>query len=175
MRKWAFILFISMLISASCSSILNPKPSGTLSEKQMTDILVDIHLTEASMSIANDSISRLHDTTQMRIRFAQVFEKHNTDPDDFNTSLTYYLEHIEELDKIYVGVINRLTELEATLQPKVAQNTNRLSPDQKRELYKNIWYRSMNKNEAHVKIEYFSPLKYRTPSDKKIHYPEPLK
>jgi hypothetical protein len=163
------------MLIASCSSILNPKPSGTLSEKQMTDILVDIHLTEASMRIANDSLSRLHDTTQMRIRFAQLFEKHNTDPDDFNTSLTYYLEHIEELDKIYVGVINRLTEMEATLQPKDVQNTKRLSPDQNRELNKNIWYRSMNKIEGPEVIEYFSPLKYRIHSDEKINYPEPLK
>lgn len=173
MSKWVYILFIALLF-ASCNSILNSKPSGTLSEKQMTDILVDIQLTEASMTVANDSLTRLNDTTLMRIRFARVFEKHNIDPDDFNTSLTYYLEHIEELDKIYVGVISRLTELEATLQPKVTQNNKRLSPGQERELYKNIWYRSMNKNEESEKIEYFSPLKYRISEKEKILYPEPL-
>jgi len=174
MRKWALILFIAMLC-ASCNSILSSRPSGTLSEKQMTDILVDIHLTEAAMRVANDSLSRLHDTTQMRIQFAEVFAKHGIGPDDFNASLTYYLEHIEELDKIYVGVISRLTELDATLQPKWAQNTKSLSPDQKRELYKNIWYRSMNKDADQGKVEYFSPLKYRISTNEKINYPESLK
>jgi uncharacterized damage-inducible protein DinB len=141
----------------------------------MTDILVDIHLAEAAMRVANDSLSRLHDTTQMRIQFAEVFKKHGIDPDDFNASLTYYLEHIEELDKIYVGVISKLTELEATLQPKSAQDSRSLSPDQKRELYKNVWYRSMNKDADQGKVEYFSPMKYRIPTTEKIIYPEALK
>ena len=153
---------------------MSSKPKGTLSEKQMTDILVDIHLTEATLRIATDSSFRPEDTTQLRIRFAQVFEKHNVDPDDFNVSLTYYLEHIEELDKIYVQVINRLTELDATLQPKSKQNTNNLSPDKRRVLRRNIWYRSMNKNQMDERIEYFTPLQYPVPDTEKIAYPIPL-
>ena len=47
----------------------------------MIDVLVDIHLTEATLNIANDSISRLNDTTQLRIRYAQVFLKNDIDPD----------------------------------------------------------------------------------------------
>jgi hypothetical protein len=164
MRKWAFILIIALL-AASCNSILNSRPSGTLSEKQMTDILVDIHLSEASLSVLNDSIARLNDTTQLRIRFAQIFAKNNIDPDDFNTSLTYYLGHIEELDKIYVKVINRLTELEATLQPKPIPNSIRLNPDQNRMLMRNIWFRSMNMTDKPENVEYFSPLIYPSQAD----------
>jgi hypothetical protein len=172
MRKWAFILFIALL-AASCNSIINSSPSGTLSEKQMTDILVDIHLSEASLSVLNDSIARLNNTTQLRIRFADIFAKHNIDPDDFNTSLTYYLGHIEELDKIYVEVINRLTELEATLQPKPEPNSIRLNPDQNRMLMRNIWFKSMNKTNEPEAIQYFSPTVYRV--EKKISYPEPVR
>jgi hypothetical protein len=164
MKKWAFMLFIALL-AASCNSILNSSLSGTLSEKQMTDILVDIHLSEASLSVLNDSIARLNDTTQLRIRFARIFTKNNIDPDDFNTSLTYYLGHIEELNKIYVEVINRLTELEATLQPKPVQNSIRLIPDQNRKLMRNIWFRSMNMTDKPEGVEYFSPLIYPSKPD----------
>lgn len=165
MRKWVFILFIALL-AASCNSIINPSPSGTLSEKQMADILVDIHLSEASLSVLNDSIARLNDTTQLRIRFAEIFAKNNVDPDEFNTSLTYYLGHIEELDKIYIEVINRLTALEATLQPKPVQNSiRRLNPDQNRMLMRNIWFRSMNMTDKPENVEYFSPLIYPSPAD----------
>ena len=173
MRNWTFILFIALL-SASCNSIISSKPRGTLSEKQMTNILIDIHLTEAALRIADDSSSRSDDTTQIRIRFAQVFKKHKVDPDDFNVSLTYYLKHIDELDKIYVQVINSLTELDATLQPKSKQNTVNLSPEQRRILRKNIWYTSMNKSQFPEKIEYFSPLKYPVPDTELIKYPKPL-
>lgn len=171
MGKWTFILIIALL-GASCNSILNSKPSGTLSQKQMVDVLVDIHLTEATLKIADDSLTRLHDTTQIRIRFAQVFEKHDIDPDDFNTSLTYYLKHIEDLDKIYVEVINRLTELEATLQPKPEQNMNKLVSGRNRN---NIWFKSMNKVEAPTQIQYLDPVRYPVTTEEKVHYPEVLR
>lgn len=136
----------------------------------MTDVLVDIHLTEASMKVANDSLARLNDTTQIRIRFAQLFIKHDVDPDDFNTSLDYYLKHIEELDKIYVEVINRLTELEATLQPKPEQNRNMINS---RKNSNNVWFKSMNRTDEPDDIQYFSPMKY--PVEEKVVYPEPLR
>ena len=83
----------------------------------MVDVLVDINLTEASLKIGSDTTGiRITDTTNMRIRFAEVFRKHDVDPDDFNSSLSYYLEHIDDLDKIYAEVITRLTTLEATLR-----------------------------------------------------------
>jgi hypothetical protein len=168
MTKWAFIFCIALLW-ASCSSILSSKPSGTLSEKQMTDILVDIHLTESTLKIINDSSARLNDTTYLRTRFAQVFSKNDVDPDDFTVSLDYYMKHIDDLDKIYTEVINRLTELEATLQPKPVENvssTVRIRPGQN-----NIWFRSMNKIEEPVDFHYFGPMQY--PVKQKVYYPEP--
>jgi hypothetical protein len=169
MGKWTFILIIALL-GASCNSILNSRPSGTLSEKQMVDVLFDIHLTEASLRLLNDSSARLNDTTHLRIRFAEVFAKHHVDPDDFNASLDYYLKHIEELDKIYVEVINRLTVLEATLQPKPVQNTN--SSISRRNI-NNVWFKSMNKSDEPEVIQYFSPMKY--PPEEKIYIPEALR
>lgn len=140
----------------------------------MADVLVDIHLTEATLNIANDSIARLNDTLQLRIRFAQAFIKNDVDPDDFNASLTYYLEHIEELDNIYKNVINRLTELEATLQPKPVPAIKRGNSDQNRMLMRNTWYKSMHKTGIPEEIQYFSPMKYPPPEEKVI-FPEPLK
>lgn len=169
MGKWGFILFIALL-AASCGRILNSKPPGTLSEKQMIDVLVDIHLTEATMKISNDSLARLNDTTQIRVLFAQVFIKHDVTPDDFNVSLDYYLKHIDDLDKIYVEVINRLTAMEATLQPKSTLTVNNLNS---RRSSNNIWFNSMNKISEQEKIQYFSTMQY--PVEEKVRYPEPLR
>ena len=170
MKKWAFILCFAVL-AASCNSILSSKPSGMLNEDKMIDVLVDIHLTEAALRVANDSLARLNDTTKLRILFAQVYEKHNVDPDDFNTSLDYYLKHIDELDKIYVEVINRLTELEAKLQPKPVQTSNSLTTDRKLNLNKKIWFKSMNRKTEPEEIIYFGPMIY--PIEKKVNIPEP--
>jgi hypothetical protein len=169
MKKWAFILCFALL-AASCNSILSSKPSGMLNEDKMIDVLVDIHLTEAALRVGNDSLARLNDTTKLRILFAQVYEKHNVDPDDFNTSLDYYLKHIDELDKIYVEVINRLTELDARLQPKPVQAGNSVNPGQRLTLNKNVWFKSMNRIKEPEKIMYFSPMLY--PVERKVNIPE---
>lgn len=171
MTKWTFILFIAVL-GASCNSILNSKPSALLSEEEMTGVLVDIHLTEAALKVANDSLARLNDTTNIRILFANVFEKHDVDPDDFNSSLDYYLQHIDELDKIYVEVINRLTELDATLQPKPVQVANSPAAGRRQNLNKNVWYKAMNRATEPEEIIYFSPMLY--PIDKKVNVPESI-
>lgn len=117
MKTLSFLLFFTMLL-VSCDSIINPKPSGTLSEEKMTEILVDMHLTEATLRIINDTLAKINDTTYLRSRFAEVFRKHDVAPGRFTKSLTYYIKHIELLDKIYGGVIGRLTEIETSLQEK---------------------------------------------------------
>ena len=145
---------------------------GTLSEKQMTDMLVDIQLTEAVLKTVDDSISRNMDTTGLRIRFAGVFKKHNIDPDDFNNSLNYYLEHIEDLDKIYVEVINRLTELEATLVPLARPDSNRPtgSPD-----LNNPWQRALDRTQKSLEFQYFDGSKFSYLHDERPAYQGPGK
>ena len=164
MIKWAFFLCLSVLM-VSCNSLLKSKPSGLLNESKMTDILVDMHLTEASLRAANDSISRLNDTADLRIRFAEVFRKNNVTPDDFNQSLRYYLEQIDELDKIYSEVISRLSLLDATLQqranrkPYAFAKTDNSAVDTA--AMKNPWYRIMNRTFQPGQSQYFDPLIFR--------------
>jgi len=105
------------MLTASCNGLLTSKPSGTLSESKMVDVLVDMHITEATVKFGIDTIEHTIDTTDARNRFAEVFRNHNIKPEEFNTSLNYYLEHVEEMDKIYSDVINKLTEIDAKLTP----------------------------------------------------------
>lgn len=163
-KNW--ILFVSIvMLTVSCDSIFTSKPAGTLNEDEMIDILVDIHLTEATLRISNDSLSRKNDTTDQRIRFAHVFRKHDIDPDDFNKSMDYYLEHIELLDNIYKEVINRLTEMEATLQPKATTpgvdkklNVGEIKPSTAQ--LRNPWFLSLYKPSKPDQVQYFSADKY---------------
>jgi hypothetical protein len=163
MKKWIFILLIAML-SASCERILKSKPAGTLSEEQMTSLLVDIHLTEATLRIANDSIARLNDTTDLRMRYAQVFRKHDINPDEFNSSLSYYLKHIEVLENIYTEVIARLSKMESTLQQKTTMasfgkmNRGQTKPNMAQ--LKNTWFRTLYNADQPLEIQYFEPARY---------------
>ena len=151
------------LLWASCSSIFSSKPVGTLSQSQMVDLLVDIHLTEATLKMANDSISRLDDTTGIRQRFAQVFKKHDINPDKFNNSLNYYIEHIDDLNKIYSEVIVKLTEMDARLTAKPIappQNGNSVAGRHSKVNRANPWYRTLDKNQEPIEFQYFDFDKY---------------
>ena len=164
MIKWTFFLCLAVLL-VSCNSLLRSKPSGLLSESQMTDLLVDMHLTEATVRAANDSISRLNDTTDLRIRFAEVFRENDVTPDDFNKSLRYYMEQIDELDKIYSEVISRLTLLETNLQQLANKKPYAFGETEKSPVdtasLKNPWYRSLVKPFHTRQPDYFDPLIFR--------------
>ncbi len=161
--KWAFIILLA-IFSVSCNSLLKSTPSGLLSESKMTDVLVDMHLTEATLRAANDSISRLNDTTDLRIRFSEVFRKNDVTPDEFNVSLNYYLEQIDVLDKIYSEVIIRLTEIEATLQQQSNKQNrafiNRNNPLADTIRYSNPWYRTLHKTTYPEPSRYFETFDF---------------
>lgn len=167
MKNWTLFFCMIMLIS-SCNSLIKSKPSSIISEEKMTDILVDLHLTEAIVRIGNDSVGHTEDSTQLRIRFAEVFKKYDTKPDQFTFSLNYYLEHIDELDKIYADVIVRLTEMDAKLTPKVSDTSNVAINRSKSELdsisNNNPWFRALKKNSKTTEFQYFDTSNYQAES-----------
>ncbi len=174
MKKWAFILCLFML-SVACNSILKSKPAGTLSESEMVSLLVDLHIAEATLHIVNDSIIKSSNIPELRTRFTEVFRKHGIKPDDFDTSLNYYIMHVEELDKIYVEVINRLSVMDATLQQKAGiQNINATGRKSAKGM-PNPWFPSVDKTTRPHEIQYFDSLRYTEPVANKYSLPNPVK
>ncbi len=82
----------------------------------MIDMLVDINLAEAALRAGNIQHTLPADSNYQKAQYAAVFKKNSVRPDDFNRSLTYYIEHIDELNDIYTEVINRLTVMDAEMQ-----------------------------------------------------------
>ncbi|HQO48612.1 MAG TPA: DUF4296 domain-containing protein, partial [Paludibacteraceae bacterium] len=68
-----------------------------LSEKEMTDVLVDLHLTTAAVNIRVP-------IEQKAIRqqyINAVFEKHGLTREEFETSLDWYTKNSKQLSAIY--------------------------------------------------------------------------
>lgn len=97
-------------------SIFSSRPDGVLSKKAMISIMVDIHLKEASLRSENRQFVKDEMRNYTRTQYLQVFASHNVKPEDFRKSLDYYLLKVDDLDDIYTGVINRLTEMQSELQ-----------------------------------------------------------
>ena len=119
MNKWLFLPAFLLLFSCHKGGpILNTRPSGVLSKSKMIDMLTDINLAESALRVGTPTRTQPEDTTYQKSMFIKVFEKNKVNPDDFDKSLTYYTEHVDDLNEIYMEVINRLTTMGANLEGK---------------------------------------------------------
>ena len=118
MKKSFFILLAGLLLQA-CTSPVDPAPADLLSEKQMTGILVDIHILESrleTMGLPHDTASNYFRTQQQ-----EIFKKHQVAADKFFKSYDYYVSNVSELDKIYEKVVDSLSMKEVEAQQPAAQ------------------------------------------------------
>lgn len=119
-KNWFFRLLLPLVILLQAcdedGSLLSSRPSGVLSKKQMISIMVDIHLQEANLRSGKQSFINQDARNYTRKEYLKVFANHDVAPDDFRRSLDYYLLRVNDLDDIYTGVINRLTEMQSEMQ-----------------------------------------------------------
>lgn len=90
----------------------NSKPKELLSENEMVNVLIDIHLTEgiaSSLPIAYDSSQVLYTLLER-----EVFTKHQVQDSVFTKSLIYYLQDPAIMDRIYARVVDSLVVRESS-------------------------------------------------------------
>lgn len=106
--------FLTVLIfNISCISSTNA-PDNLIPKEKMVDILVDIHIADGmftSHKIRQDYI--LSDSINY---YDKIFEHYGYNRKDFDTSVYYYSHNINEYNKIYIEVLNRLSEMEAKVK-----------------------------------------------------------
>lgn len=72
----------------------------------MAEVITDIHMAEAETSVRTfpDSISK------EKMSFQKIFDKHSVTQKQYDESLSFYMEHPEILDTVYVNVLNELSK-----------------------------------------------------------------
>ena len=82
----------------------------------MVSILVEIQLSEGKVS----SLPVSYDSSQVLYSLMEkdIFLKHGVTDSVFTTSMEYYLEDAEKMDRIYARVIDSLVVLESNNKPK---------------------------------------------------------
>ena len=106
--------FIALLLFAvaffSCDKPYIKKPDHLVKEKKMIEMLVDIHLAEATFNqMRYDSLIRNSTTENF---YYSVLQKHGIADSVFEKSFVYYASDPKEFEKIYREVINKLNETE---------------------------------------------------------------
>jgi hypothetical protein len=120
MKLRFLILTGTMLLIGACrkGDVMNQLPSDILTKDQMISLLLDIHLTEASLKLNQTNIQPKEKKLYYSSAYLPVFKKHKTTPEQFDQSMQWYTRHIEQLDEIYTEVITRLSTLEEQIKSK---------------------------------------------------------
>lgn len=120
-----------ILIMSACSPSL---PSGILDEEEMTDILVDIHLSQgmAEAQGENPDIGRY--------KYAQaVFRKHHITEAQFDSSMVYWSGEDDDFTRIYENVVTRIKAQAERLGMEAAATQDRFASLTNEGDTANIW------------------------------------
>ena len=110
MKKKLIPLIFIVVAFISCDKPVIEKPDHLLKEKKMIEMLVDIHLAEATFNhMRYDSIVRNSSSANF---YYSVLEKYQVPDSVFEKSYVFYASDPKNFEKMYREVVNKLVEIE---------------------------------------------------------------
>jgi hypothetical protein len=106
MKKYLFIGLI-MLSVFSCKEREEPIPDNVMPMDRMINVLIDVHLIEASLSSKN--LPRDTGIVFYNLYKKDLYSKHHIDDSLYKRSFDFYAGHPMLMDKIYERVIDSLS------------------------------------------------------------------
>lgn len=113
-RKIFFISFLSVLLSCSQQDKKIHIPENIIPPEQMVPILVDFHLTEASIYLSKQKDEEIGPITVQRYDF--ILNKHQITRKKLNESFRFYSDHLNEMKKIYEQVVVELSKSQSGIK-----------------------------------------------------------
>ena len=116
-------LCVLSLLACGCDQV----PEGIIPQKQMEQVLYDVHLAEGVME---EFPSRYRNLPSKQGLMAGVFAKNNVTKMQFDSSLVYYSSHLDKYMEVYEAVVIRLESERDTFALRLANyERSLLSPE----------------------------------------------
>ena len=110
MKKALYISIIFLYFFISCDNKVIEKPNPLVKEKQMIEMLFDLHMAEATFNrMRYDSALRNNSSANF---YYSILEKYEVPDSVFEKSFIYYASEPKKFEKMYREVMNRLSETE---------------------------------------------------------------
>ena len=110
MKNLPVILLLLFFVFVSCDKLPVEKPENLIKEKKMIDMLVDIHIAEATfIHMRYDSIIRNSSSANF---YYSILEKYEVPDSVFEQSFVFYASVPRDFEKMYRKVMNQLSEVE---------------------------------------------------------------
>ena len=102
-----FLTILMAILAFSCSN--NKTPKGILSDKEITPVLIELHLAEAIYAQRySQEITRENYQEDL---YLTILKKYKLDREAFEASVLYYGKHPDKYKPIYDEVLNHLNEM----------------------------------------------------------------
>lgn len=109
-KRFQIFLLLLVIALAACDKPVVTKPDDLIREKDMINMLVDVHLAEATYNkFRYDTIMRDNSSVDF---YYSVLAKYEVPDSVFEQSYVYYASQPKNFEKMYRKVMSRLSEME---------------------------------------------------------------
>ena len=111
----SYIIFLVFVILSGCTTDISEKrgnpPPDLIPRNEIVDVIADMHLYDAVMK---EKQKKHRDVQKSKYYLYQtVMDKYHITREQFESSLTYYQQDLDEYNKIYDDVIEKLSKMKA--------------------------------------------------------------
>ena len=128
--RFLLAVLVVFVVAQSCNRGEGSRPE--IKKDRLTDVLVDIHLTDGYLAFSGTRVDR--DRDRIEGAYSYILQKYDITPRQFHNTMIYYSRHIEEYEQIYNKVIEKLTisETEAMKNDGVTSKPDKPLPERPR-------------------------------------------
>ncbi len=123
-RSYFLGLFISFLLIQSCKYVIKTEvvPANLIPQDQFVEFLVDLSMTEAA---ANANVMKVPNLQIDSIYAFDLLKERKIRKTQYDSTLLYYSDHIEEYKKVYEKVIETLSTLEVKRRGHIRDSSSK--------------------------------------------------
>lgn len=109
--------FFACLFLFACSEKKKEEiPSSVLPTEKMAEVMMDVHLLEATMTLNTYNADRLANGNAAPP--IDIFSKHKITKKQYQESFSYYSKHPDLLNEVYATVLEDLSKMQAEVMNK---------------------------------------------------------
>jgi len=120
------LIFLSLALFISSCSLFSNKPKDLIDEEELVNVLVDIHIADAVVSIKGYRV--IQDSLTISLFYDDIMKKHNISRKQFDETIKYYSENVSKYDRIYEQILEILSKKQKQF------NEEELNPPKKEDL-----------------------------------------
>ena len=139
------------------------RPRGVLSNREMRDVLYDLHRVDGALQVAGYSYGHSQEVAGY---YKNVLDEHGITQAQFDSSLVWYTDNPQIFNKIYPKVIERLEEdYEREKQLREANRDKRLSKNKQPKLDIEVARKQIREKHDLLQKGYANPWKEWLPEE----------